>query len=569
MNNDTTTRRRFLHGLAATAALPLVAACQSAPTAAPKAAAPAAPPPAPTSAPAAPAKPAEAKPAAQPKPAEQPKPAAQAAPASAPAGAPKKGGKLRVALNSDPTNLDPHTATGTADTYVQRQVFDPLVDINEKLEAVPVLAESWQWADPTTLVFKLRKGVKFHDGSELDAGVVKWHFDRQLDPATKAFNRTLLESVKSVEAADSSTVRLLLKEPDPALVLTIANSGAGRVPSKAQFDKVGTEGVLRAPVGTGPFKFAEWVQGSHIGLKRNESYWNTSRPYLDEITYKTVPDSGVRVTELRTGNSDLIDDHLVRDANALKSDPGFEVSMTPGLGYLRIELNHSKPPFDNKALRQAFAAAINRSAIDKVVYLSSGAVAQGPIPPSSFAFDKELKGWGPVADIETAKKKLAEGGQPNGFKFTFDTNSPSQRVQISQLVQEQVRQAGMEMEILILEAGPYGARRPSLEYVSRLATWSGRADPIGNMYSHFVTKGANNFGAYSNADVDRLMNVARTSINQDERAKAFREAQKLIVDDAPVIFLYHEPWIRAWSKKVKNYVSLADGGMRLIDVWLE
>ena len=117
-------------------------------------------------------------------------------------------------------------------------------------------------------------------------------------------------------------------------------------------------------------------------------------------------------------------------------------------------------------------------------------------------------------------------------------------------------------------ADSYGDRRPSLEYVSRLATWSGRADPIGNMYSHFVTKGANNFGSYSNPDLDKLLETARTSQDQGERTKAMQAAQKIIADDSPVVFLYHEPWIRAWSKKLQNYKPQADGLMRFTTVSL-
>jgi peptide/nickel transport system substrate-binding protein len=475
---------------------------------------------------------------------------------------------LRVALASEPTNLDPHTSTSTTETYVQRAVYDPLVDLNENMEVVPVLAQSVETPDPLTVVFKLRSGITFHDGSPLDASVVKWHFDRQLDPATKAFNRTLLESIKEVQATDATTVKLVLSQPDPALVSIIANSGAGRVVPKTALDKYGAEGLIRNPVGTGPYVFVEWVAGSHITLKRNDKYWQKDLPNLDEIRFKTVPESGVKLTELRTANADIIDDFLVRDANTIKDDPGFEVSMLSGLGYLRIELNHSKPPFDNKALRQALAAAVNRSAIDKVAFLGSGAIAQGPIPPNSWAFDKELKGWGPTANPELAKQKLAEGGQPNGFKVTFDTNNSTQRVQISQLVQEQLRAVGIELEILILEPGPYGSRRPSLEYVSRIATWSGRADPVGNMYSHFVTKGANNFGSYSNPELDKLLETGRTSMDRAERIKALQAAQKIVAEDAPVVFLYHEPWIRAWSKKVQGYKATADGLMRFTDVSL-
>ncbi len=561
MHESHVSRRLFLRRAASMplgliVALPLLEACQ-----------PAAPP-APTALPKlAEAKPVEA--AKQALPASGQAVATQTAPAAALAGAPKRGGRLRVSLVSDPTNLDPHTSTATTETYVQRQVYDPLVDLDENLNPVPILAQAWEQPDPTTLIFKLRPGIKFHDGTELDAAAVKWHFERQLDPATKAFNRTLLESIKVVDAVDSTTVRLSLKEPDAALLLTIANSGAGRVVPKSAFDKFGADGLVRNPVGSGPFKFVEWVQGSHITLRRNDSYWQKDLPYLDEIVFRTVPDSGVKLTELRTGNSDFIDDFLVRDANTIKGDQAFEVSMVPGLGYLRIELNHGKPPFDNKPLRQAFAAAVNRSAIDRVVFLGSGAIAQGPIPPNSWAYDKELRGWGPAANPELAKQKLVEGGQSSGFKFTFDVNNATQRVQISQLVQEQLRQVGMEMEILILEPGPYGARRPSLEYVSRLATWSGRADPIGNMYSHFVTGGANNFGAYSNPEVDRQLEIARTSSVREERIRAFQAAQRLIVEDAPVVFLYHEPWIRAWSSKLKGYKALADGAVRLGGVWLE
>jgi peptide/nickel transport system substrate-binding protein len=578
MRDVSLSRRQFLLRAAAISGtlltVPLLGACQqAAPTtpakpadSKPADAKPADAKPTDAAKPAAPA--ATTAPAAAAKPTDAPKPAAQAAPASAAAGAPKKGGQLRIALASEPNNLDPHTSTGTTDTYVQRAIFDPLVDLDENLKVVPVLAESVTSPDPTTIVFKLRSGITFHDGSPLDATGVKWHFDRQLDPATKAFNRSLLETIKTVEAPDPATVRLVLKQPDPALLSIIANSGAGRVVPKSSVDKFGSDGIIRNPVGTGPYQFVEWKAGSQITLKRNDNYWQKDAALMDGITYKAVPDSGVKLTELRTGNVELIDDFLVRDANTIKDDPSFTVSMLPGLGYLRVELNHSKPPFDNKALRQAFAAAVNRSAIDKVVFLGSGAIAQGPIPPNSWAYDKDFKGYGPTANQDLAKQKLAEGGQPNGFKFTFDVNNATQRVQISQLIQEQLRAVGMEMEILILEPGPYGDRRPSLEYVSRLATWSGRADPIGNMYSHFVTKGANNFGAYSNPDLDKLLETARTSQDQAERTKAMQAAQKIISDEAPVVFLYHEPWIRAWSNKMVGYKAQADGLMRFANVSL-
>lgn len=523
-------------------------------------------------APAAPTKPAESPPTPAPasKPVELAKPAASpgASPAAAPAAAPgaRRGGTLRVGLNADISTLDPHFSTSATDRHIYYAIYNTLVSLDEQLRAVPELAETVEQPDPKTVVFKLRKGVKFHDGTDFDAAAVKFNFERMIDPNGGSIRRSELGSVASVETPDNFTVVLRLKAPDASLLATLTDR-AGMMVSPAAVQKYGKD-FARNPVGTGPFKFVEWVKDDHLTVRRNESYWRSGFPLLDEIQFKPVLDSTVRFTALRTGTLDIIDEMAPKDLAAARNEPNLEVSQIPGVGYRRIQFNTTKPPFDNRALRQAVAAAIDREAIHQTVFFGTGAPAQGPIPPSSWAFSKDFKGWGNTADQATARAKLQEAGFPNGFSFTYLTETTPVQQQMATIIQEQLKQVGIEMSIEVNEQATVIDRRAQGQYQAVEQLWSGRVDPDGNMFSHFLTGAANNWGKYSNPRVDELLQAARASTNLEERARAYQEAERRIVEDAPVVFLHHDAWIKAWTKKLRDYRELADGRFRFERSWL-
>ncbi len=240
---------------------------------------------------------------------------------------------------------------------------------------------------------------------------------------------------------------------------------------------------------------------------------------------------------------------------------------TPGLGYRRIELNHTRPPFNNKALRQAVAWAINRDAIHRAVFFGAGAPAQGPISPSSWAYEA-VPGFGSTPDLGKVKEKLAEGGQPNGFRFTLMVVNNSVAQKQAEIIQDNLKRAGITMEIALLEVGAFDEKRKALQFDAAEGRWSGRVDPDGNMFLHMVTGAGNNWGKYSNPRMDELLRAARATPSQTERKRLYGEAVRLIVDDVPIIFLHHDAWSKGWDARVNGYVEIPDGRMRLERVWL-
>ena len=478
---------------------------------------------------------------------------------------PQPGGTLRIGLQGDVTTMDPHMSTAALDRDVYYQLYNTLVGLDPGLNIVPELAESWEAPDPLSYLFRLRKGVRFHDGSDFDASIVKWNVERMVNPATGSIRRSELGNVKSVDVVDAHTVRFNLKEPDAALLATLTDR-AGMMVSRAAVEKFGRD-FARNPVGTGPFRLAEWVKDDHVGLKRFAGYWKKGLPHLDEIVYKPIPDHTVKLTALRTGTLDLIDELPPKDVAPTRANAKLRVVETPSLGYRRIELNTTRPPFNQKALRQAVSWAIHREAIHRAVFFGTGAIAQGPIPPRSWAYEA-LAGYGTTPDLARARQKLAEGGASGGFKFTLNIVNTPVDLKLVQIVQDNLKKIGVDVEIALLEIGAWVEKRKAGQFDGAESLWSGRPDPDGNVFSHLTTGGANNWGKYSNPRVDELLHQARSAPKPPDRKRLYAEAVRLLVDDAPLVFLYHDAWTKAWEERVQSYVEVPDGRMRLERVWL-
>ena len=332
--------------------------------------------------------------------------------------APKKGGTLRVGFYIEAATMDPHFSGSKVDRQIYHNIYEPLVVLDAKLGIKPGLAESWQQPDPKTLVFKLRRGVKFHDGTDFNAEAARFNFTR-MKTEPKSVRKGELANVDSVDVVDAYTIKLNLKKPDAALMATLTDR-AGMMISPKVAQERGPELERNAKgAGTGPFVFAEWIKDDHLLLKRNENYWNKQGgPYLDQIRYRPIPDDVVKLQSLQSGEIDVMDYVQPRDVAAVKADRNVVVLDVPSLASFAYQLNHTRPPFNNKALRQALAHAVDTEQIVKGVWLNVGVPSNGPIPPTSWAYDSTIK---PIRrDLAKAKAKLAEGGQPNGFSLHGD-----------------------------------------------------------------------------------------------------------------------------------------------------
>jgi peptide/nickel transport system substrate-binding protein len=484
----------------------------------------------------------------------------------APAEAQVRGGTVRIGMDADNTTMDPHRSTAAVDRQVYNNVYGKLVDLDAKFGIVPQLAQSWEIKNGgLTYVFKLRHGVKFHDGTDFSADVVKWNFDRMRDPELASPRRSEIAPVKDVKVVDPHTVEITLSAPFSPF-LTVLTDRAGMMVSKAAVEKF-KDDFARNPVGTGPFRFGEWVKDDHLTLKRFDGYWEQGRPYLDEVVYKPIPDSSVRFTAMRTGQIDVMHQIHPKDVSPAKSERGLKVSEIPSLWWQGMHLNNQVAPFTNKALRQALWYAVDRSVIQRVVYYGQGAPAWGPFPPSQWAQDREFADW--KRDVAKAKTKLAEGGQPNGFAFTIKGwNQPTQ-VQELQVIQAQLKDIGVDMKVELLEFGKLLADLNSHNFVAIRLGWSGRPDPDGNAHSFLHSKGGLNRVRYSNPKMDDLLDRARSESDLGKRKALYNEVTRLAAEDAPYVWLHHDAEVKVWAEAVRGFEHIGDGMLRMKGVWLE
>jgi peptide/nickel transport system substrate-binding protein len=489
--------------------------------------------------------------------------------ASTATAAPRKGGTLRVGLSVDVVTMDPHLSGSKFDRQVYHNLYDPLFILDEKLAIQPNLAESYQTPDPKTLVLKLRSGVKFHDGTDLNADAVRFNFDRMAnDP--KSVRKGEVANIASTEVVDPLTLRINLKQPDSSLLATLTDR-AGMMISPTALNKLGADlGHDATGAGTGPFQFAEWVPDDHLLLKRNDTYWNPSAgPYLDEVRYRPLPDDTVKLQSLQANEIDALDYLAPRNVSIAKSDNNLVVVDVPSLAAFWLTLNTTKPPFDNKNLRLALTYALDVDALVKGVYLGIGVPAQGPISPASWAYDDTIK---PIQrDLAKAKQYLAAGGQPNGFSFDYEAVNTPISIQEGEVLKAQLAEAGITVNVVTVD----GARQLSdgNNKVSQMTNyaWSGRPDPDGNTYQFFhTTPGVSlNWSGVSNPQIDQLLEQTRQVTDHVERKKLYSQVIQMLRDDAPVVFEIHPIEPKALSPKLQGYVAVPDGMLRFRDAWLK
>jgi peptide/nickel transport system substrate-binding protein len=487
-------------------------------------------------------------------------PAAGAQATTAPAAAKAQpGGVVTAAMARDVTTFDSIRSQDVYSAIVMANVCDSLYEVNKEGTITGRLVEKTENPEPNIYVMTLRKGVKFHDGTDVNAEAVKFSLQRHRD----APNSTRAQDVKDITAIDTpdaTTVRITLKGPFAPFPDKLTG-GAGTIYSPAAVQKLG-ENLARdlTGAGSGPFKFVEWKKDTQAVVEKNPAYWlkdadGSALPYVDRIVYKPFPDENVRLTNLKTGEVDmLIGNPPYKDVADLKKDTSLVMKQIPGLGFSFIMMNTEKEPFNNPAIRRAFSYAIDREQIRKTVFFDIGNVLDSPVPESiPWAYDKSgakyLK-----RDIAKAKQELAAGGKPNGFKFTFQISNASPELQqTAELIKDQIKEAGLDMEIQLIEFATVVANGGSGDYQTLGLGWSGGVDPDGNLYSLFYTKAGFNFMKYSNPQLDKLLDDGRTTLDRSKRAEIYKQAQRILWDEQPMIVYFNAPQISTVRKALQNY----------------
>ncbi|MDQ2914372.1 MAG: ABC transporter substrate-binding protein [Chloroflexota bacterium] len=495
--------------------------------------------------------------------------------ASPGAAKPVSGGTLTFALENDVVDFDPMRSRAFVDRNLHYQIYDSLVRIDSTGKIIPWLAESWETSsDGKQVTFKLRKDVKYHDGTAFDAASVKWNIDRYR--TTQGSQRASdLAPVTSVDVVDQSTARFILKTPFAPLVATLVDRAGMMLSQKAV--EAGGADFTRKPVGagSGPFKFVEAVKDDHITIEKNPDWWGRDKdsnklPYLDKIIVKPIVEGTVRATNLRTGDAQVSNNIVGKDVESVKSEPNLAYQQGPNYGFDSIYTNRKKgAAFEDGRYARAVSMAIDRKQLAEQVFYGTRTPGYGTIAPSHFAADPNFKPF-EKADPAGAKALIQQIGKPLQFEMLVTAGS-AQDLQIAQLVQAQLLKADIKMDIKTLEFAQILKLQDTCDYQgATLIGWSGRVDPDGNTYSHIYTGAPNNSSCYSNSQVDKLLDESRATSDEAKRKTALRAAEQIYsVDDPARVFYLFRATQLVTTKKVQGLVPYPDGLIRFDVGWLQ
>ncbi len=495
------------------------------------------------------------------------------------------GGTVVYGKPKDARVLDPGVCDEGNSSMVITNLFQPLLTFKPGTsELVPCLASELPLVskDNKEITFKIRKGVKFHDGTVMDADAVVFSLKRQHDKSNpfnkfgpwnywsgKGWSDTDKKQgiVKDIVKVDDSTVKITLNVPDQSIMYNFALYFTGIV-SPTAVQKWGAD-FKSHPVGTGPFQFVEWVKDDHIALKRFDGYWG-EKAKLDGVIFKVFPDEQARILALKTGEADIIDPtgpegmKTIEEDSNLKLQPGDRLN----IGYLCMQCE--KGPFTNINARKALCYAVNRKVIMDTVYGKVGVLEKLPMPSLLWGYDKKLPDYS--YDPGKAKAFLKESGLPLPVKVNF-LYLPAWRPyipngkRVAEIVQAQLNAVGFDCTIQTYEMGTYWDKLDEGAFDVCENGWTGEGDPDDWLFNLF-TEGYNNNGRWLNKKYIDLVTSAKMLGQQSERAKLYYQAEKIMMEDYPILTLARGIEFRPMNKKVMGYNIYPDGFVWMASVWL-
>lgn len=479
--------------------------------------------------------------------------------------APASAQHLRIGLREDPDILDPTLSR----TYVGRIVYmalcDKLFDINERLEIVPQLATGFRWESPTQLLITLRENVRFHDGEVMDAEAVRYSLDRHLN-MQGSFRRSEIADMERVEVVDPRTVRIVLKGPS-ASFLSALTDRAGMIVSPRAAEAAGRNFGTR-PVCAGPFRFVERVAQERIVVERFREYWDAANIHFDRVTYLPIPDNTVRLANLQSGAVEFVERMEPDDMRTIQRNRNLRAVAVDELGYQSITINIANGERANNPLgrdarvRQAFELAIDRAALNQVVYQGMYTPTRQPWPPAN---PFHVRDFPPTQrNVERARALLREAGVTTPVQVELTVpNNPDLR-QVGEVIQAMVNEAGFNLTLRAMEFASSLQAAQRGDFQTYLVGWSGRTDPDGNFFTFTRTGGGQNDGRYSNPEVDRLLDAARTELDLEKRKDLYAQALRIAMgQDVARIYLWHRKNIMAHSARLTGYRPVSDGMIRL------
>lgn len=454
---------------------------------------------------------------------------------------------LKAGIDVDAGTMDPRLGRDTTALRMQELIFNGLVYLDSEVVPQPDLAESWEFVSPTELVFQLREGVTFHDGSAFDAEDVVYTYETILSDTFGAPRRSLYTPISQIEATGPYEVTFRLEQPFAPILQYL---DMGIVPSdvaEAQGESFGD-----IPVGTGPFKLESWSRGATITLAANDDYFK-GRPSIDQVVISVIPDNNVRLIALESGDLDLIHSPIPpQDLARLNASDDLEVTATNALGYTYLNVNTAHPILSDVRVRKALAYLTDRETISEVLFYGMDTPGFSFLLPGTYYYTEDVNVY--EFNVERAAELLAEAGwtdsdgdgilDKDGQRLSLEltTNVDPNRQQVLEFLQGEWAQVGIDASVRVYEWPSFIADVENGMYDIALIGWLNLADPD-RSYLAFKTGGDSNYGSYSNARVDELLEAGRTETDQAARKEIYTEVAQIITDELPYIFLVNQGYI--------------------------
>lgn len=487
-------------------------------------------------------------------------------------------GDLRIGVVSDPVSLDPHGANENVSNSINNTIYDGLVYQDENMEIQPALAESLEQIEDTVWEAKIREGVTFHDGSELNAEVVKMSLDRVRDEEVASPVGFLFGMITDVSVVDDYTVHIETEFPFAPLPAHLAHTGGSIVsPELVEASYEALENgenpfsvVNESPAGTGYFQFDEHVSGEYVRLVKNEDYWSEEEAGVNSVTFNVIPEDLTRIGELETGGIHISYPVNPSDVDRVENADGTSIQQVSSSRMEYLGFNTEVEPFDDPRVRQALHMAINKEDIVNGVLNDLGTVAHGPLAPDVLGYSEDIDYI--EHNLEEARELLAEAGYPDGFEATLLTDDERQRQDIAQLVQHQLSEIGVEVDIDMTEFGTYLERAQQGETEMFLGSWGTvTMDGDYGLYAvfHSDNKGVpGNRSFIENERIDELLDQARQETDPDTRLELYEEVQNELAEESPYAYLFFPDLNAGVRDEVEGFWQYPSGFYFLRDVTL-
>lgn len=463
---------------------------------------------------------------------------------------------LTLGIEGSPTTLDPRLATDAYGQRLGQLLFNRLVRLDEQLRVVPDLAVSWETPDPTTYVFHLRPGVRFHDGTPLTAEDVRQTFETMKDPAFASPHREAYAVIDRIETPDPHTVRFRLRRPHAPFLVAMAR-GIVREPRREP--RRGSDPV---PLGTGPFRLTRWVPDERLEFAANPDYFG-GRPAVERLVIKIIPEDTVRLLELEKGSVQFLANNVPLDAVALLATrPDVTVLTGPSTTSAYLGFNLRDPILQDRRVRQALAYAIDRPRIARDVLNGLAQSAAGLLPSGHWAEETAVTTY--AYNPGLARRLLDEAGHPDPdgggprprFTLLFKTSQNEQARRVAEVLQQQWREVGVGVEIRTYEWGTFYADIKAGNFQLYTLQWVGITDPdfyYDVFHSASVPPAGANRGRYINPEVDRLTEEGRRTLDPARRRRIYQRVQAIVAEDLPMLPLWHPMNVVVTASRVQGF----------------